>query len=282
MTRSQLLELGVSPREIERALEAEGLVLVRPGVYRLPGAPVTRDQSWMAAVLAANVDVVISHGLAATGWNLRDFAPPDTIDVLTTARRPEMAGVTAHHTKWLPRSDRTRLRRMPITTIERSVIDACGLVTYPVLERAVDDAMRHKRLRLPKLVRTFERIPVSGRRKRWPLEKLLEERVPGFNPGGSPAELDVLKILRRAGIDPLPEQQYRVVVEGHEHFLDYAWPETYQALEYDGVDFHTMVTDIHRGHDRTRRLQRADWTLWPVTKRTSESEIIAVGIHATT
>lgn len=235
----------------------------------------------MAAVLAAKVDVVVSHGLAATAWGLQGFASPDRIDVLTTGRRPELAGVAGHHTKWLPPTDRTRLRRIPITTLERTVVDACGLVAYPVLERAVDEAMRRKRLHLPKLVRTFERIPSSGRRKRWPAEKLLDERVPGFNPGGSPAELDVLKILKRAGISPLPEQQYRVVVEGHEHVLDFAWPETRQALEYDGVDFHTMVTDIHRGHDRRRRLQRADWTLWEVTKRTSESEIIAVGVQAT-
>ncbi len=232
-------------------------------------------------MLAADADVVVSHGSAAAAWRFRGFHVPDAIDLLTSGVRPALEGVRGHHTKWLPRRDRARLRRVPVTSSARTLIDACGLLAFPQYERAVDDALRHKRLHLPSLVRTFEDIPVSGRRKRWPAERLIAERVPGFNPGGSPAELDVLKILKRAGISPLPEQQYRVVIEGHEHFLDYAWPETRQALEYDGVDFHTMVVDVHRDRDRQRRVQRAGWTLWPVTKRTRESEIVAVGIHAT-
>lgn len=281
VTRRQLLELGLSDHQVDHALTTGVLHGVRRGVFRLSGAPTTQDQAWLAAVLAAPDGAVLSHETAAVAWGLSEFEARDAVDLLTAGTRPAMRGIRAHRTIWLPDDDRSRVRRLPATTVARTLIDACGALSFLRYERAVDDALRRKLLHLPKLVRTFERIPASGRRKRRPAERVIEERVPGFDPGGSPAELDVLKILKRAGISPLPEQQYRVVVEGRVHFLDYAWPETYQALEYDGVDFHTMVTDIHRGHDRTRRLQRAGWTLWPITKRTTESEIVAVGLDAT-
>lgn len=281
VTRHQLLGLGLADHQVDHALKTGVLHGVRRGVFRLSGSPPTQDQAWLAAVLAAPDGAVLSHLSAAAAWGISGFEVPNGVDLLTAGTRPAMSGVRAHKTIWLPDDDRSRVRRIPATTVARTLIDVCGALSFPRYERAVDDALRRKLLRLPKLVRTFERIPASGRRKRRPAERVIDERVPGFNPGGSPAELDVLKILKRAGIDPLPEQQYRVVVEGHVHFLDYAWPETRQALEYDGVDFHSMVTDIHRGHDRTRRLQRAGWTLWPVTKRTTESEIVAVGLDAT-
>ena len=113
------------------------------------------------------------------------------------------------------------------------------------------------------------------------MRMVLAERVPGFDPGGSAQELNVMAILRRAGIRPLPVPQYRVRVEGHTHFLDFAWPDTMHAIEFDGFLGHSTLTDRHDDRDRWRRLRRAAWTLWPVTERTSKAEIAAIGVTAT-
>lgn len=242
---------------------------MRPAVYRLPGAAVSQDQAWLSAVLACEADVVLSHGSAGAAWRLRYFEVPDAIDLLTTGWRPSFEGVRAH---------RTMVRGIPITTAERTLIDACGLVPFPRLERSLDDALRRRLIHLPRLVRSFDAIPVSGRRKRRPMERALSERLPGYHPGGSQAELNVMAILKRAGIRPLPFQQFRLEVEGHTMFLDFAWPETRTALEYDGREYHTRVSDFHRDQERIRRIQRADWTRWPITSRTTEGEIIAVGL----
>ena len=109
-----------------------------------------------------------------------------------------------------------------------------------------------------------------------------EERVLGYDPGGSSRELDVMKVVKAAGSGlVLPKQQYRVVIEGHTYYLDYAWPDTLQGIEWDSWEFHgKRLSDFHKDKDRTRRLQRAGWTIWPVTSKTSANEILAVAAVA--
>lgn len=280
-TTPQLIAAGATPGWVRYQMESGLLVPVRRRVVRAAGAPQTQDQAWLAAVLAAQADVVLSHRSAAAAWGLRGFDPPERIDLLGLRWRPRLPGVAGHLTQWLPASDRTVLRAVPVTTCARTLIDASGGLHPWALGRVVDDALRRKLLGLPRLVRCFEEVPTSGRRPSKAMREVLTERIPGFNPGGSAAELDVLRILRRAGIRPLPVQQYRVRLEGHNYVLDYAWAEVRHVIEFDGKGGHDTVTARHDDRDRFRRLIRAGWTVWPITERTSESEIIAIGVTAT-
>lgn len=282
MTTGQLFDAGASHGWIRRQVSNGRLVRARRGVFRLAGAPLTQEQAWLAAVLEVGSRAVLSHRSAAAAWGLRGFDVPDRIDLMTTAERPRLPGVAGHSTKWLPASDRTVLRRVPITTAARTLVDASGGLHPWVLGRVVDDALRRKLVSLPKLVRCFEAVPVSGRRPSRAMKEVLAERVPGFHPGGSAEELDLLGILTRADVRPLPVQQYRVKLEGRTYLLDYAWPETRHVIEYDGAGGHDTVSSRHDDRDRWRRLRRADWNVWPVTERTPVSEVIAIGVTATT
>ena len=134
---------------------------------------------------------------------------------------------------------------------------------------------------LPRLVRTFDHIPCSGRRKSSPVRVFLGKRVRNFDPGGSDRELDVRKVLERAAY-PLPKQQFRVRVEGQTHFIDYAWPESLHRIEWEGFDPHGKFwTPFHKDRERLRRLQRAGWTIYPVTSQTTENEVLAIAEIAT-
>ncbi|MBI2170082.1 MAG: type IV toxin-antitoxin system AbiEi family antitoxin domain-containing protein [Actinobacteria bacterium] len=282
ITHAQLRDLGLSEASIWRAVRSGRLVRVRTGVYRLAGTPLSQEQAWLAAVLSARGDAVLSHRSAAAAWRLRHFDAPDRIDLLIEGEgRTRMIGIRPHRTLALPTPHRTRLHRIPITTAERTLIDVCGVYPTRQTGRILDDALRRKTISLPRLVRTFETVPVSGRRKSGPMTRLLRERLPGFNPGGSAAELDVMAILRRAGIRPLPEQQFRIRIEGRTYKVDYCWPDTRHVIEFDGAGGHDTVSARHDDRDRWRRLQRAGYTVWPVTEETSEGEIIAIGVLAT-
>lgn len=282
VTTNQLYAAGAGEGWIRHQVQLGRLVPVRRRVFRVVGAPVTQDQAWLAAVLSADADTVLSHESAAAAWGLLGFDPPDRIHLLTTGEPPRLPGVRGHRTRLLPEDHRTTLRRIPVTSAERTLVDASGRLHPWWLGRVIDDALRRKVIALPRLARSLEDAPVSGRRPSRAMKEALAERLPGFHPGGSAAELDVMRVLKRAGISPLPVQQYRVKVEGHTYFLDFAWPESRHAIEYDGGGgFHDSVTAFHRDRERWRRLCRADWTLWSVTSRTGQGEIVAVGVTAT-
>jgi hypothetical protein len=165
-------------------------------------------------------------------------------------------------------------------TPERAFIDCCGMVSESALGEAGDDAVRRGLLSITKLVRSFEQCPSAGRRARAPMPGFLAERVKGYHPGGSQPELDVRRVIVAAGYPP-PIQQFPVVTEGHKHYLDHAYPDTKHALEYLGLVEHSGSSAVLHDAERTLRLQRAGWTIWPITKTTTANEIIAIAALAT-
>ncbi|MEY2478231.1 MAG: hypothetical protein QOG87_3546 [Actinomycetota bacterium] len=236
----------------------------------------------MAAVLAAHNDAVLANVTAGEAWGFRWFTADETaIHLLTTSPVPSrIVGVRSHRTISLPEHDRTRLGHVPITTPERTFVDVCGKLPSKLLGFAGDDLLRRKVLVLPKLVRCVEQVPVSGRRKIRPMRLFLAERVDGYDPGGSEPELDVGRVLCRAHVEPMPVQQLRVLAEGHQYRLDWAWRHVMHAYEYQGLDIHGCPSAVDHDSERTRRLQRAGWTIWPVTHTTTANEIVAIARFA--
>lgn len=282
LTTPQLRSAGLTDKQIRVRIERGDLIRVRSQVLRTMGGPVTRHQAWLAAILAAESDCVLSHGSAAVLWGFRGFADAsnDAVHLLTTEGRPRLAGVRAHMTKFLPGHHRTRVDRIPVTSAARTLVDACGLVSLRALEWSVDDAIRNETLHLPKLVRCAQEVPFSGRRKLRPIRLVLADRVPGYNPGDSKEEFDVLRVLKRAGF-PLPVQHFKIILEGKTLELDYAWPETKHCLEYQGKKWHDMKSDFDRDYSRFRLIQRSEWTPWPLTKATTPNELCAIAAIAT-
>jgi hypothetical protein len=277
----QLRAEGWSVPAIARAASSGRLFQIRQGVFRTAGSVETQWQAWMAAVLATHFTAVLSHLSVLAAFRFIEFPQPERIDLLRMGTQAQMPGVAGHRTLWLPDTDRTCHKFVPITTPERAFIDSCGHLPERLLDKAGDDALRRKLMTLPKLVRTFDDIPCSGRRKSAPMRIFLGKRVRNFDPGGSDRELDVLRTLKRGGY-PLPRQQFRVRVEGHTYFIDFAWPESLHGIEFDGFDCHGgLWTPFHFDRERLRRLTRAGWTIYPVTSQTTANEILAIAELAT-
>jgi hypothetical protein len=188
-----------------------------------------------------------------------------------------LPGVRGHETDALPPGHRTTLDRIPVTTAERTLVDSCGLVTPRVLGSAVNDGLRRRVVSLPRLARTVDEVPRSGRRKIVPMVELLRDRIAGFDAGDSDPEVDLVRTLTRAGF-PRPEQQIKVVAEGHTMYLDVGWSSVKTAFEYDSVDFH--VFKFHEDRERLRRLKRAGWDVWPITSATTTDEILTIATLA--
>ena len=176
-------------------------------------------------------------------------------------------GVRQHRTRFLAREEVHRLRGIPVTTVARTLADCSGRVRADELGRIIDDALRRKMLQLSELVRCHRRRSTAA------LGRVLAERAPHYDPGGSDRERQVARVLVAAGLPP-PVQQHRVVVAGRTFFLDHAYPDERIAVEFDGWDAHGTFEAFHGDRERARLLVAAGWRLVVVTARTTPADLV--------
>src|SRR5438034_1327306 len=88
VTRAQLIDLGITHRQVEGWTASGRLDRVLPGVLRLAGAPTSRAQDLSAAVLWGGADALVSHRSAGELWGFDGVR----------ARKPEIT-VPASHVK---------------------------------------------------------------------------------------------------------------------------------------------------------------------------------------
>ena len=278
VTCNQLISLGWSHNAVVHLVRTGQLIRVRHRVYRTAGSAVTADQAMLAAVLAAGERALLSHASGARHWGFTTIPRPEKIHVLTDSwSQPRLAGVQGHRTIWLPDSHRTKHRSVPIAIPERVLVDCCGLVGAKSLRAAINDGLRRRIVTLPRLTRVVDEVPSSGRRSIVPMVEFLRTKIEGYDPGDSDPEIDLVELLVATGF-PRPAQQVRVVFEDETMFIDVGWPDLRVGFEYDSVEYHEHR--FHEDRDRLRRLKRAGWDVWPITKTTSRNEILAIATSA--
>ena len=74
VSRRQLTELGLGRHAIGRLQTRGRLHVIHRGVYAVGHRKLTRSGVWVAAVLAAGDDAVLSHRSAAALWGIRESA----------------------------------------------------------------------------------------------------------------------------------------------------------------------------------------------------------------
>jgi hypothetical protein len=274
LTSAQLLRLGWTHHAVLHLVRSGKLISVRHRVYRTAGSPTSAEQTVLAAVLAAGPDAVLSHASAARLWGFHRVPPPDRIEITVESwSQPRLDGVWGHRTIALPAHHRSRVRATPTTSAERTLVDCCNRLSAAKLASSVNDGLRRGVVLLPRLARVVDEVPRSGRRPIAPIVDVLRAKVPGYDPGDSDPEVELVGTLVAAGF-PRPAQQVRVVAEGRTMFVDVGWPDRRVGFEYDSLEFHEHR--FHEDRDRLRRLKRAGWDIWPVTKTTSKNEILAI------
>ena len=271
ISRSQANAVGVSDTMLHDRVRSGRWRSIRRGVFVIGAAPSSWEQQTLATCLAGGPDVVASHRTALRLWGLVNAAGRPEL-LVQGRRRVRVDGVTVHQSLLLPDLDRTRRHEVPVTSLSRTIIDGSHRQDPRTVGGWIDEGIRHLDLDLRELRSCLARLQGPGRRDTRSVREALALRVPGYDPGGSKLEADVLRALVDEGL-PLPIQQLRVVrPNGQVAFIDLAYPDAMIAIEADGWMFHSQ-----RGPFDDDRLRRNDATLlgWMVFHYTSSMDLRA-------
>jgi very-short-patch-repair endonuclease len=257
VARRQLLALGLSAELVDGRLVAGYLAPIYEGVFAVGRARLGRYGRWMAAVLATGPNSVLSHGSAAELWAMRGSRgdPEVTRRSGGTTRR----GVRLHQTRVLDPSETTVEAGIPVTSIERTLVDIAARLDPRQLERAVVAADRTGQLRWPELERLLARTPRRPGACR--LRRIAHKVSPRAVDAKSTLEIDFLALCREAG---LAAPQVNVLVEGF--LIDFLWPAERLIVETDTYGFHGDRLAFERDRERSMQLMACGYEVHRITK----------------
>lgn len=270
VARRQLLAF-LSPDEIEGWLSDRRLVPVRPGVYRLQGAPPCWEQRLLAVCMASQA--VASHRSAARVWGLGGVAALRLEVTVPVGRVVRLQGVRAHRSTLLGPEFVAVHRGIPVTTPARTLIDLSAVASPPRVSDAVDEALRLRLLTLEELRACFDVMAGRGRRRVAHFRPILDAREPGYDPGDSALEARVARWMTVSGL-PAPVRQHPVLVDDRRYRIDLAYPEPRIAIELDGWADHGTRGAFDRDRQRGNDLELAGWTVLRFTSRSARKDVV--------
>jgi very-short-patch-repair endonuclease len=260
VARVQLVGLGVGTGAIRRRAEAGTLVPLYQGVFALGHRRIGQKGGWMAAVLASGPGAVLSHGSAMHLWGMR--RSPSRVEVLRRSGGPNRrrSEIWVHQTRTLDPRDITDEASIPVTSIERTLVDVAGRLDAKQLERALVDADRSGRLRWGEMNRLLKRG--RGRKGIGRLRLAVAEVDPSAVETRSGLEVNFLALCRDA---LLPRPQVNVLVEGY--LVDFLWPAQRVIVETDSYTYHKDRPAFESDHERTVELTAAGYVVHRATDR---------------
>ena len=253
----QLLELGFASSGISRLVRESRLHRLHPGVYAVGHVALTRSSHVVAALFWAGEDAALSHVTAAEWWKLCDERR-GPIHITSRHKTRSRPGIRVHRSRTL---EATRYKRLPVTTVPRTLVDVAASVPFSDLRFMLANADHHRFLSVPAVEAQMRR----GRRGSAALNRALEIHRPELGHTRSPLERRFVLLLERFHI-PMPE--FNVHVCGH--LVDCHWHDRLVIVELDGAQTHGTVAAVRRDRQRDLDLRRAGYTV----RRYSWSQVV--------
>ena len=264
VSRSQLLEAGLSRNVVDHRRDNGLLIIMHAGVYRVAGCPPTSHQRIMAATLAAGARAVASHRAAGFLHRLDGIEPRAEVTV-GRQRAPRSEGIVVHRLASLTAGDVEVRNGIARTRPAATIIALAAVVPESLLEAALEDALFRGLVSCTQLRCRLDAAGPQGRKGAATIGNLLAVRRAGPRWTQSEFERRLLVLLRRAGV-PLPVPQYEVLLpDGGRAFLDFAWPHLRLALEADSYRHHAGRLAWARDRTRNSAIVSLGWRIIPIT-----------------
>jgi hypothetical protein len=265
----QASRVGMTRSMIRHRLDTGRWEQVHPCVFRIAGAPSTREQRAMAAVLYGGPGSVVVGRNAAALWDLAGgrWDPPE-ISSPRQLRRPG-SPIVARRCTTLESRDVTNLASLPLTGLCRTVIDLCGMTDAHTSEMAFDQALRRgvslKALRLRTEELGSTKLPGLPR-----VREFIQDRDPDIAMTDTELETLVNAWRKKFGF-PTPVFQYWVKLPDYGPArLDFAYPDLMVGVEADSYAFHSGRAAFERDRARISEFASLGWIIIQTTWREIE------------
>jgi very-short-patch-repair endonuclease len=262
LVRGETLRDLMSAQQIRTEVQRGNLERVHRDVYRVAGAPETRDQRLLAAVYAGGVGAVASHRSAAAMWELLDRWPEMPEISVRPPRRPRLRHVIVHRSLDLCDEVATSLRNVPLTVPSMTILDLGAVCGVRVVERALDRAIVSGITTVDEVDSLHRRLRRQGRSGAGPLAVVLEDLGLRSDEVDSVLETKMARLLKAHA---LPTATFHFVVYDDRGVpvaeVDFAYPYLKLAIEVDGFDAHGSPRALQLDLARQNRLVALGWTI---------------------
>jgi very-short-patch-repair endonuclease len=267
VTRPELLAAGVTDEEIKQRLRKGALLREYPGVYRVGHRAPSLEARYLAAVLACGDGAVLSGRAAGYLFGaLKGLAPPPEVTAPTKRR---VRGVTTRRSRAI---EATTFRRIPVTTLPRTLLDLAAVLDPDELARACHEAEVRHGTTAALVEAVLERRPKS------PGAAELRAVLRGDAPITlSRLEKRFLALLRQARL-ALPVTNRRT----GRHWVDCRWPDLRLTVELDSYRYHNsrQAWEQDRRREREARARGDDFRRYTYGDVFEQPELMLAELRA--
>jgi very-short-patch-repair endonuclease len=230
LSLDELLACGLTRKEVLGRVARGQLHRIHRGVYAVGHPGLTQQGRWLAAVKACGPGSLLCRHAAGMHYGFLSLEDHDP-QVMATARR-RVEGVRTYRTRGLHELDHWRHQGIPITTVERTLLDLAATMSDRSLRRAMSRAQSLRLTSPRRLAAILDRTPARPGRKRY-------ARVLASGPPPTRSELeDRLHDLIEAGDFARPEYNVPLIIAGRRVIPDVRWPGQRLVVEADGRQWH--------------------------------------------
>ncbi|MFK8024781.1 MAG: type IV toxin-antitoxin system AbiEi family antitoxin domain-containing protein [Ilumatobacter sp.] len=248
VSTQDLRELGLTPKQVRRRVDAGWLTKAAPRVFRITGSPDTHRQRLRIGLLSLGPQSWVSYEAAAALHGL-DRSDRDAVE-FTVPRGGAQASLdaTVHTTTMWSASDAAHVTGLRTTSATRTIIDlAHSRAPQARVEAAFDSAVRSGASHPQVLAERLTTLRGSGR---WGC-RLIDRILPDSGVE-SPLERRFLRLVVGAGLPrPIMQAVQRDLDGRHVARVDFFYEHQRLAVEVTGRRGH--VSDRERSRDAQRR-----------------------------
>jgi predicted transcriptional regulator of viral defense system len=245
ITRLEMLGAGITGSDIDRRAHRGALIRVHRGVYRVGHNAPSTEADYLAAVRACGASGLLYGRAAAFLLSLIKLATAPRPQVAVTTER-RVPGIRTRRDRRAAERDAAMYRRIPVTSVARTLVDLAARSTINELARACHEAGVIHRTTPSQVKAVLARRPSTPGAARVRAVMLGEVNVTL-----SRLEAEFLRVLRDAGL-PLPITNRPA--GGNRVYC--RWPDHRLTVELDSYQFHNSRYAWEQDRRRERQARR--------------------------